>query len=167
MMLEIRELCEQDDFDAVAHIYVKSWQTAYRGIVPQHYLDKLTHDRWSGMLRAEPSMSIGLFVDGRVIGTSSISADRDSEREGCGEIVSIYLLPEFVGQGHGKRLMDAALQKLWSDGYADAYLWALTGNTRAAGFYEHMGFSRTGRTQLEHIGGETLEVAEFHIGKEG
>lgn len=160
-MIEIRELCAEDDYEAVGSVYVKSWQTAYRGIVPQRYLDKLTHDRWGTVLRAEPSASLGMFLDGQVIGTSSVSADRDGEREGYGEIVSIYLLPQYVGQGHGRALMQATLAKLGQEGYTDVCLWALTQNVRARGFYEHMGFARTGRVQREQIGGEPLEVSEY------
>ncbi|MEG2316084.1 MAG: GNAT family N-acetyltransferase [Clostridia bacterium] len=162
-MLTIRELTSQDDFDEVGRIYAESWKHTYRGLLPQRYLDKLTHDRWSSMLRAAPSKSLGLFVDGAIVGTSMVDFAREAEREGYGEIISIYLLPGAMGQGYGKQLMQAALCKLQSLGCEDAFLWAFTRNLSAEGFYEYMGFSRTGRIQKESFGGSTLELSEFCI----
>ena len=162
-MPTIRELTPQDDFDEVGRIYAESWKASYCGIVPQAYLNKLTHDRWSAMLRADPSASLGLFLDGVPVGTSCVCFARDPQRVGWGEIVSIYLLPEYTGRGHGKALMAAALHKLKNEGCTDVCLWALTQNVRAEGFYAHMGFSRTGRTMREAFGGSELELTEFGL----
>lgn len=162
-MLTIRELTRDDDFGAVADVYVQSWKTAYRGIVPDHYLDKLTADRWGATLRAEPEMSLGMFDDGRIIGTSKVSRSRDEAREDCGEVISIYMLPEYAGQGHGRELMRAALRKLADEGYTDICLWALRENTRAGGFYRRMGFRLTGRSQTESIGGKELVEVEYML----
>ena len=30
-------------------VYVQSWKACYQGLLPQAFLDKLTHDRWSGI----------------------------------------------------------------------------------------------------------------------
>lgn len=160
-MLTIRELTPTDDFEALGEIYVKSWRSAYRGILPQRYLDKLTTDRWSGMLRARPDRSLGAFIDGSIIGTSFVSRSRDEARADCGEIVSIYLLPEYAGQGYGRALIEAALKKLRGEGYTDVCLWALRENKRAEGFYEHMGFHLTGRSQTESIGGGMFVEVEY------
>ena len=67
-MAVIRPLCAQDDFDEVGNVYAESWKACYRGLLPQAFLDKLTHDRWSGMRRADPSGSLGVFEDGRIVG---------------------------------------------------------------------------------------------------
>lgn len=168
-MLIVRELTPQDDFQEVGCVYVKSWQSAYQGILPQRFLDKLTQDRWTGALRADPSASLGLYLDGRLIGTSYVCFAREPGREGYGEIVSIYLLPEHAGRGYGRPLMEAALAKLRENGCADVCLWALTQNVRAEGFYTHMGFARSGRTMREAFGGSELELSEFcrHIGSQG
>lgn len=157
----IRELTHADDFHDVGSVYVESWQSAYRGIVPQAYLDKLTSERWSGSLSADPASSLGLFTDGRLIGTSHVCFARDAAREGFGEIVSLYLRPAYVGRGYGRALMQAALDKLRNDGCTDVCLWALSQNLSAEGFYEHMGFKRSGRAMVEPIGGRELPLIEF------
>lgn len=157
----IRELTHADDFTKVGQVYVDSWRSAYQGMVPQGYLDKLTSDRWCASLSAEPGASLGMFVDGEIIGTSCVCFAREPEREGYGEIVSLYLKPDYVGKGYGRLLMEAALKKLQNDGCEDVCLWALTQNHRAEGFYTHMGFALSGHVQTETIGGKELLLVEY------
>ena len=76
-MAVVRPLCAQDDFDEVGNVYAESWKACYRGLLPQAFLDKLTHDRWSGMVRADPSASLGAFEDGRIVGTAMVSYARE------------------------------------------------------------------------------------------
>lgn len=110
-MAVIRPLCAQDDFNEVGDVYAQSWKVCYQGLLPQAFLDKLTHDRWSGMLRADPSASLGVFEDGRIVGTAMVSYAREPGREGFGELVSLYLLPE---------AMDAVWPQPDGSGFAEA-----------------------------------------------
>jgi ribosomal protein S18 acetylase RimI-like enzyme len=52
----------------------------------------------------------------------------------------IDLLPRIQGQGAGRRLMDTLLAALRQRGSAGVHLGVARGNTRAAGFYQHLGF---------------------------
>lgn len=157
----IRPLRADDDFDAVGDVYSESWRACYRGLLPQAFLDKLTHDRWSGMLRADPAASLGLFEEGRVVGTAMTGFARDPGREGYGEIISLYLRPEAVGRGHGRRLLEAAVERLRADGCEGVCLWVLGNNEGAVGFYRHMGFRASGRSQKELFGGSEAELIEL------
>ena len=49
--MEIRQLINSDDLYSIAKIYVESWQFAYKGIIPQDYLQKLRPDMWSENLK--------------------------------------------------------------------------------------------------------------------
>ena len=99
-MAVIRPLCAQDDFNEVGDVYVQSWKVCYQGLLPQAFLDKLTRDRWSGMLRADPSASLGVFEDGRIVGTAMVSYAREPGREGFGEAGQ----PVPSAGGHGTRI---------------------------------------------------------------
>ena len=160
-MAVVRPLCAQDDFDEAGEVYAESWKACYRGLLPQAFLDKLTHDRWSGMLRADPSASLGAFEDGRIVGTAMVSYAREPDREGFGELVSLYLRPQAMGRGYGRRLMEAALQRLREDGCEGVCLWVLEGNRQAQAFYRHMGFHPSGRSQKEVFGGAETELVEM------
>jgi hypothetical protein len=48
--MKIRKVTKDDDFEAIGNIYCCSWKTAYRGIVPQDYLDTLSGRHWSSVL---------------------------------------------------------------------------------------------------------------------
>ena len=45
--MEIRPLRETDDRLAVSRIYEESWKSAYRGVIPQAYLDAIPVGRWA------------------------------------------------------------------------------------------------------------------------
>ena len=71
-MLDIRVLTPDDDLQAVGELYAESWKQAYQRLLPQRFLDKLTHDRWTALLRADPSASLGMYENGMLIGTAML-----------------------------------------------------------------------------------------------
>ena len=154
--MEIRQTTPQDDFDEISRIYALSWKTAYRGIVPQHYLDELAETQWSSVLRGGRLHSFVAVEDQAYIGTFSVCAARDAAMSGWGEIVSIYLLPEYFGKGYGEPLLEKAVAELEKLGYDKIYLWVLEQNMRARRFYEKNGFSQTQDNITLEIGGKSL-----------
>lgn len=164
-MMEIRTI-RPDDVECVSRIYAQSWQAAYRGIVPQEYLDALAEDRWSPVLAKSAFTSLVLLEDGRHIGTSAFGGARDESMPGWGEIVSIYLMPEYFGLGYGEKLLDAVVSSLAREGYTDIYLWVLAENTRARRFYERNQFQHNGDTKFIEIGGADLPEMRYvrHLG---
>ena len=160
-MLTIRPMSASDDFRAVAQVYTDSWKHAYKGLMPQRYLDKLSPDSWISLLRAAPESNWIALENDRIIGTAFISFARDEQREGFGEIVGLYLLPEAMGKGYGRQLWQAAVEHCCQQGLSGICLWSLTANQRACGFYERMGMTPSGRTKFEAIGGEMLPLTEY------
>lgn len=105
--MQIRYLKESDDRLAVSRIYEESWKYAYRGIVPQPYLDNLSEGRW------------------------------------------------------GAALLEQAMEALAKQGFSQVFLWVLEENTRARGFYEHMGFQNSGAYMDSEIGGKLLRELRY------
>lgn len=71
--MEIRYIQKDDDRLAVSSIYEEGWKYAYRGIVPQDYLDSIPKGQWAPYLDKEGVYSLVMIEDGRLIGTSSFS----------------------------------------------------------------------------------------------
>lgn len=94
---------------------------------------------------------------GKIIGTSSFCKSRFEQFKGWGEIVSIYLLPYYIGKEYGKSLMDAVLSELKKQGYEKVFLWVLEENIRARNFYEKYGFSLTDDILDDNIGRKRFE----------
>jgi len=160
-VLTIRPMTPADDFAAVAQVYADSWKHAYQGLVPQRYLDKLRPESWIGLLKADPEANWIALLDDRVIGAAYVSYARDEARQGFGEIVSLYLLPEMIGKGYGRLLWQAAVEHCHQQGLSGVCLWVLMGNDPACRFYQRMGMQPSGRTKTEAIGGEMLPLREY------
>ncbi len=104
-----------DDAEAVAVVHVRSWQSAYRGLIPDAYLDTLSFERrsqvWSRILTETDLPRTGTFVlqDGLdVIGFVHVAPRRDDDLPAStGEVTGIYLTPNAWGRGGGRQLMDA------------------------------------------------------------
>ena len=163
--MEIRPLRETDSRLEISRIYEESWKVAYRGIVPQAYLDGIPAGRWAKALDRAGWDTLVLTEGERLIGTSSVCASRWPDWPGFGEVVSLYLLPESMGKGYGKALLAAAVRRLAEQGFRDVLLWVLEENRRARRFYERAGFTLTGDVMDDEIGGKPLrEVLYFcHI----
>lgn len=159
--MKIRHLTQEDDLLAVSHIYEESWRAAYRGIVPQAYLDSIPPGQWVPYLQ-EAGRAVLVLLDGETpVGTASYGPARDVRFSGYGELISIYLLPEYVGRGHGRPLLEAALRALRQQNYKDVVLWVLEENRAARSFYEKAGFRCNGQVLEDTIGGKLLREMAY------
>jgi GNAT superfamily N-acetyltransferase len=138
-----------EDARAIAEVHVASWRDAYRGLLPDAFLDRLSVDdrerSWLATF-AEPAFGVLVAEDAeRVVGFASFGPSRDEgATAGTGEIPAIYVDPEVLGTGVGRQLFEAAVGKLREGGFARATLWVLEANGRARRFYEKAGWSWDG-----------------------
>lgn len=149
-----------DDVKDISRIYALSWKAAYAGIVPQDFLDAIDDDRWVHKFRQDigDGTLIALMIyDGDApVGCAAFGAARDEKMPGWGEIVSIYLHPDYFGKGFGEALLRETVAALRERGFEHVYLWVLRDNARARRFYEKHGFEPSGDVSTIEIMGETL-----------
>ena len=162
--MEIRRLRSGDDLFAVSRVYEESWRGTYRGLLSQEYLDSIPVGKWVPYLKQAGRESLLLLDGEKIVGTASCCASRLPEVSGWGEIISIYLLPEYWGKGGGKLLFSAVVEQLEAMGHRKIFLWVLEENRRARAFYEHMGFRPNGTYIDDEIGG--IPVREMQYCKE-
>src|SRR5580698_9968194 len=92
------------DARGVATVHVRSWQSAYRGIVADAYLDSLSIDGresvWrESIRRGTPEIWVA-EIDSRVVGWTAFGPSRDQDaRPETGELEAIYLLPSHWATG--------------------------------------------------------------------
>ena len=143
-----------DDAAALARVHIDAWKTAYRGLVPDSFLQALNYDKRAESFRqsiAGDSEEVYLAEeDGDVLGFLALGAAADSgtDRESIGEILSIYLAPAHWRKGIGTSLCRHAEQLLRSRGDAEAVVWVFEENDAARRFYEAMGFGPDGATNV-------------------
>lgn len=167
--IEIRPIQETDDMLAVSNVYERSWKYAYRGIMPDAFLDSIPTGQWANGLKQPGRFSLVLVDNGKICGSSSYCHARMKEMQGYGEIVSIYLLPEEMHKGYGRQLMQAVLSELSHMGYQKAYLWVLEENKNARRFYERFGFVQGDIVQTDTYEGKELRevMYVFEAGESG
>jgi ribosomal protein S18 acetylase RimI-like enzyme len=163
-VVEFRD-ARPEDAAAIAEVQVAAWRVAYRGLLPDAALDRLSvadgTRRWTGILAAAAPRTttvLAVSTDG-VLGFAATGPALGAEHGPLGQLYAIYLVPASVGTGLGHRLHAAALARLRSAGFAGAQLWVLHDNARALRFYGREGWVDTGRTQVETgpSGDERLE----------
>ena len=136
-----------DDTEAVARIYIDSWNAGYGELMSQ--ADRtVTPDltaHWSHDL-AQPLPHRWWVAEhrGSIVGFAGIGPSRDPVDPEIGELDSIAVDPPYWRKGIGKALISLALQHLVSDGYREAILWTVEGYERGIAFYEAMGWKRDG-----------------------
>lgn len=159
--MEIRHMRQTDDRLAISHIYEESWKFAYKDIIPRSYLEGIPAGQWASRLDEKDRNTLVMLENGMIIGTSSYGKSRYAAYEGFGEIISIYLLPEYIGRGYGRKLLDAVTEELVQLGYSNVFLWVLEENHRARMFYEKAGFIHSGEYLDTDIGGKELREMQY------
>jgi len=139
-------LANPSDAYDLAEMHVSTWQVAYRGLLPDDFLDGLTvaarAERWLQILTDSLRQVWVACEADRIVGFASLGISRDDDAlpHQTGEIYGLYVHPDEWRRGIGSELMVQALHALELKGYAEATLWVLRGNKRARDFYEASGF---------------------------
>jgi len=130
----------------LAGVYAAAWRASHHEVLSDKVIASHTPERHEAMLRGEATKpQIKTFfvrLDGKTIGMVSIDSQPDSEHPDIGEIRSLYLLPEYWGQGLGRYVLDFAVEAL--KGHSDIFLWVMSSNARARRCYEKFGFDFSG-----------------------
>ncbi|MGA9162429.1 MAG: GNAT family N-acetyltransferase [Actinomycetota bacterium] len=165
----IREAVPKDA-RAIAEIHVRSWQAAYRGQLTDDYLDGLTvEDRLEQHRRSleEPRAGWVTWVAddaGTVTGFAVTGPSEDADAgERTGELYAIYLDPDQIGTGLGRRLAEHALEDLRFHGFDTATLWVLETNERARRFYEAAGWVHDGTVTSERVDCEMRPTVRYRV----
>lgn len=137
-----------EDAIGIARVWVAAWQAAYAGLMPAEYLAGLDAEAalpaFERSFRANPSVLV-VEQDGGIVGFSGYGASRDpGARPETGEVIAINLHPASWRLGLGRQLLRETEQRLRAQGFSDATLWVLHGNTRAREFYEALGWRLDG-----------------------
>lgn len=164
-------LATAGDAPVIAEIHVSGWQSAYRGLVPDHVLDGLSvvrHTREWQRHFSEAGESAGrVFVveEGAVLGFALISpsSDRDLDPRAVLELVALYVHPTCWGRGLGRGLVDACASDARTRRFSSLSLWVLQGNRRARRVYERLGFRADGARELRHIASVDLPTLRYRL----
>jgi ribosomal protein S18 acetylase RimI-like enzyme len=155
MVLRIAEI---RDAEKLAQVHVASWQAAYRGLVPDAFLDGMTIEKrtaaFTDALKIHSEETYLLEEGDAPIAILTIGPSRDTDLDvhRVGELWGIYVTPAWWRRGIGRRLVQEAKARLITRGYEQIVIWVLAGNVSARRFYEAMGFDLDGASKTINLG---------------
>lgn len=151
------------DADAVAGLHVASWRAHYRGSLSEAYLAGPIEDErrtvWRERLRRPVAGQVVVLAeqDGRPAGFVCAFADADPD---YGTLIdNLHVAPDLKRAGLGRRLMQAAAQRL--EGLAPqrpVHLFVLVANTGARAFYSAVGGREVEQLRKIHPDGTEVEA---------
>jgi len=151
------------DAAAIAAVKIAAWRAAYRGVLPDAFLDGLDaaaeESAWRAYLEAIPAEDRVWVVvdDGTVVGYARTGPSGDSDLPAkTGEVHGLYVSPSRLGTGRGRELFKHAVNDLAARGYAPVVVWHFTGNDQAARFYERAAFRLDGAARPSDFGVEEV-----------
>lgn len=164
------KLAELSDSEGIARVHTRSWQSAYRGLLPDDWLDALRWEdrkvRWDAILTSgnKGHVFVATNPQNEIVGfaSSGPSRDEDTDQDRVHELYAIYLIPEYWGKGIGTALFRAVMEKIPRTAIR-LELWVLEDNSRGRKFYESQGFTLDGATKLAEIDGYQLEEVRYRI----
>ena len=155
------------DAESIARVRVASWQAAYRGVIDDAWLDRLSvgplRDRLLRAFEPGPAAAFTRVVadgDGRLVGFASGGPERGAGAvPRRGELWTLYLLPEVQRRGLGERLVRSMARGLERRGLDAMVVWALARNAPARAFYERLGGRAAGERPTAVGAQRLVEVA--------
>jgi GNAT superfamily N-acetyltransferase len=163
--MQIR-MAEPSDTLAVARVHVRSWQVAFRALLPDEYLRRMRpedraqkYDFASGDPAAPKTI---VAIEGDVIlGFATTAPSRDPDLPSYGELCALYVDPDHWKRGVGSILVAEARRRLSSQGFSHALLWMLVGNRHADLFYRRDEWLPDGKTRREMVWGISVDELRY------
>ena len=154
-----------EDASAIGRIHVDTWRDTYAGMLPDRVLVEMSSaiegGQWARVLDSgRDRVVVADSETAGVVGFGSCGKARAGALGFEGEVYTLYVLPDFQGQGLGRLLLTELFQQLQADGYRSALVWVLQENP-AGFFYEAMG-GRPAASRTERLWG--ADVAERAYG---
>jgi GNAT superfamily N-acetyltransferase len=160
-----------DDAEAIAAIQARAWATSYAGLVPaagdlreadfaQLWRDALTRPadaRHRALVALERNRVVGFAI-------TTPATDPDCDRATDGELMEFTVDADARGQGHGSRLLQAAVDTLVADGFARAVTWLVADDDELRTFLTDAGWAPdTAHRTLDLDGSGTTQVKQVRL----
>ena len=161
--IEIRTLTV-DDVETYWHCRLEALErdpTAFSSSVEDHL--KLSRDEIRRRLTADPANNfvLGAFANGKLLGTAGFVRETQPKMRHKGRVWGVYLNSELRGQGVGRRMMQALLERASKvDGVEQILISVATTQTTAVAMYRSLGFDTWGREE------RALKVGDRYIDEE-
>jgi len=146
----------------IAEVHDAAWRFAYRGILPGAELERMIARRGPEWWRRAVSRRVPIVVlevGARVRGYITYGASRMHALPYRAEVYELYIQPEFMGAGYGRRLFRTVQQRLSRRGHDQLVVWCLIENVDGCAFYERLGGQVVASASEPFEGGDVSKIA--------
>ena len=153
-----------DDAEGIARVHTDSWQTSYRGILPDTVLERIdVGQRAESRRKILRDRSVFQLVaydltHGDIVGFCDAGASRRHVPY-AGEIYAIYLAHRAKRHGLGQQMIERVQAWLAAQDMRSMIIWVLENNHHARQFYEAMGGRASTRLQSRVGGYPVVELS--------
>lgn len=153
------------DAPSIARVHVDSWQSTYKGMIANSFLESLSYTQrekmWRDALSSPASQSfiyLAETADHEIVGFAAAGPERDGDPAYQGEIYALYLVQNQQRKGLGSMLFKAIAKELQARDFGSLLVWVLEGNPSRK-FYEARGGKYIREKPIEIGDQELIEVA--------
>jgi GNAT superfamily N-acetyltransferase len=164
-----------DDAPAIADVQLRTWRETYSGVVPA---DALPTDVDAAAAAWHASLSRPRDARNRVLvalerntvvgfAITSPASDPDCDPVADAELGEFTVDPARRGQGHGSRLLQAAVDTMQADRFSRAVLWAIASDDALRGFLASAGWAPDQahrELDLDGTGSTLVKQVRLHTG---
>jgi ribosomal protein S18 acetylase RimI-like enzyme len=161
------------DAPAIAALQVAAWRSTYADLLPQELLDSLPVEQFAAHWEAsiatpkEARQRVLVALErARVRGftTTGPSADADADPGRDGEVGDIVVDPSARGEGHGSRLLHAAVDTMRADRFQRATTWLPSTDDALRRFLTDQGWAPDGAfRELDLNGDGVVTVKQIRL----
>ncbi len=157
-----------DDAPGIADVQVRAWQAEYADLLPPMDPEQVA-GAWRSALLAPQDARNRLLValDRNAVRGFAItqpSPDPDADPVADGEIGELTVDPEHLGEGHGSRLVHAAVDTLRADRFTRALVWLASTDDVRRRFLTDAGFAPDGaHRELDLHGDGRVTVRQVRL----
>src|SRR5262245_11546281 len=153
-----------EDAEGIARVHTDSWQTSYRGILPDTVLDRIdVGQRAETRRKILSDRSVFQLVAYDITHQDIVGfCDCGPSRRHvpfAGEVYAIYLAHHAKRHGIGQQMFDRVQQWLAAHDMRSMIVWVLENNHHARRFYEAMGGRAASRLQTRVAGFPVTELS--------
>ena len=115
-------LAVPSDAPDMAEVHMRSWEVAYKGILPDAYIrekNATRPDLYARVITEENETSYVIQYGGKTIGIMCVAPPQDKELTDCHELHYLYLHPDYFRRGIGTQAMEFACNIARSLGKTD------------------------------------------------
>jgi len=149
-------LAKPSDAPDMAEIHARSWEVAYKDIIPMEYIKQKNATRpalYQRIITNDNTTQYVIQADCKTVGIMCIDDPQDDDiDDNYYELHGIYLHPDYYRKGIGTQAVDFAFEKARELGKKFMNVWVFAENINSINFYKKCGFTADGKTKILECG---------------